>query len=933
MPKAAEQLFEQWQTQQDEQTALSLCETLEFSRQRDLIDEVGKRLAAAYASSPTMLLAIARMYLRVRRLGDAQGLLVAAGRISPKNGEVYRWLGEVLLRRGDANRASKVLERAVALGRHDQETAFWLKEAQKHVEVQEEGGPQAVVLALAKVLPPLSTPPGPPSTPPSAPGSVGRPPMPLPGVLPMPSPVPPARSSVRSPRVSTPSPGSVRAGVGATAPLTPPPASRMRTISLPPAPPPSRRPAVPPPLPTPQSKPPSAFVPSPSAENGSALPAFDLGSASRSPLAKASSVLGKLPSSRPPPHEVLQALAHTGVFETSADGKAAWAAAPRARVRFSFTLALLTIALIGAGAGFFVHMRNRREQRAAQAAELDTQVSEMLRGGHVGNLDGAEARLSRSFDLEPNNPDTALLWVRDRVFRSLATGNEEQGIDSSIAHARQAGVPEAALAFARVASFLAQNDTAGAIALLPQWDSQTKDEPYYQLLAGAALERAGDARAVERYQLATKLDPNLAPAQVLLARALLLRRAPEASGPNDADRGRGNELAQAFERHWPGRAEAAALRALGWAKDSLREELPPDLDQVTARRDELPIALKPVTSAVVALRSAPKNAADARTALEQGLLTADTPGMATWLGSLALRLNEESLARRAALRAIAFSAVYPPARILAARVALAQGRIDEAVTAMGELEPTSLEVAIVRSAAAYERLDASGLDLAFEALAPEWKSRGELAALAMAPSVLRGVRGFDAAKLRAVTSPEAAWGDLVAVDVALDNGNLGLAKDLLDKMGDWHDRPSRALRVARYLRYLEKTAEAEEPSQATLPLASPRVVTERCLLLLATGRGDDARTLLAKHATSLGPMGSWLGVYIDAEGPRSADARAHAALLDMPPSSSPLVFRVLAALALADVGDRRRGAPAVRALARDFPRNPDVLLAQKMLRR
>jgi hypothetical protein len=105
------------------------------------------------------------------------------------------------------------------------------------------------------------------------------------------------------------------------------------------------------------------------------------------------------------------------------------------------------------------------------------------------------------------------------------------------------------------------------------------------------------------------------------------------------------------------------------------------------------------------------------------------------------------------------------------------------------------------------------------------------------------------------------------------------------------------------------------------------------LVLLANNHPDEARALLAKHALVLGPMASWVSAYIDAEGPRGADARARAALLDPPAPTAPFGFRVLGALALADLGDRRRGAVVAKALAKDFPHNPDVALVLKTLRR
>src|SRR4051812_47098963 len=117
-------LIESWKRQPDEQNTILLCEQLGISGRNKLVDEVGKSASVKYASNPNVLVAIARMYMDATRLGDAQGLLVSAGKMAPKNAQVYRWLGEVLLKRGDALRASKVLERAVTLGLADEDTVF-----------------------------------------------------------------------------------------------------------------------------------------------------------------------------------------------------------------------------------------------------------------------------------------------------------------------------------------------------------------------------------------------------------------------------------------------------------------------------------------------------------------------------------------------------------------------------------------------------------------------------------------------------------------------------------------------------------------------------------------------------------------------------------------------------------------------------------------
>ena len=133
-------LVESWQRQPDERSTIALCEQLGGSGETQLVDQVGKRASVKFASNPTVLVAIARMYVAASRLGEAQGLLVSAGKMAPRDPEAFRWLGEVLLRRGDAERAAKVLEQAMALGRSDGETYWWSNQANSYLDLQKRSG-------------------------------------------------------------------------------------------------------------------------------------------------------------------------------------------------------------------------------------------------------------------------------------------------------------------------------------------------------------------------------------------------------------------------------------------------------------------------------------------------------------------------------------------------------------------------------------------------------------------------------------------------------------------------------------------------------------------------------------------------------------------------------------------------------------------------
>jgi hypothetical protein len=666
-------------------------------------------------------------------------------------------------------------------------------------------------------------------------------------------------------------------------------------------------------------------VPPAHARRDNGFPSFAMPGDQSANLVAHSSLPGHQPSRQLGPREVLGALQLTGVFEPSEGREAGtWDTPPKTRTRFSTTLIVLTAVVVGIGIGILLYVRDVRVKQADEAKKLNTEVAGLLRGGKIADLSTTETKLSQAFDLDPNSSQTALLWVTNRVLRLLEAEGESQGIDSALTRARQTGVAEPELAFGRIGSFIAQGDTAGAAALLPQWDGPAKKDAYYQLLAGVALERAGDLRAIERYQLATSLDPELLPAQIMLARAVIL----------EGDRLKGLELVRHIRSKWPNRAETSALSALAWARDPARGAAPLEAEQTKAHRDELPVALRAVPNAVEALQSMEKSALmDGKAAIVRALTSATTPAVATWLGSLALQMGDDALARRAALQAVAYSAIYPQARVLAARVALAGGRLDEALNAVAELDATLPDVAIVRASVAYERLDPEGVALALDTLTPEARTRPEMAALVKAVDVVRGNVVLDPTVLRAIASPEIAWGDVIAIDAALDSGNLTIANELIDRFRDAKDRPPRALRVARHLRYTERAADADAPSAIAASQPTARSVVERILVLLATNKGEDARAFVAKNAQVLGPMASWVLCYIDADGPRLAESRAKAALLEPPALSAPFLWRVITALAMGDLGDKKRGVPYVKNMVRSFPKNPDVLIANQAFRK
>ena len=142
-----------WRSRPDARVTIALCEALRSTPDVTLVEEVGSRAARDYAADAAVLLATARMYLAAQRLGDAQTVLVAAGKAAPRDPQVYRFLGEVLLRRGDADRAMRVLERAVHFGAADPETRLWSDRAKVFKSMQATSGMRAVANEVQRTDP------------------------------------------------------------------------------------------------------------------------------------------------------------------------------------------------------------------------------------------------------------------------------------------------------------------------------------------------------------------------------------------------------------------------------------------------------------------------------------------------------------------------------------------------------------------------------------------------------------------------------------------------------------------------------------------------------------------------------------------------------------------------------------------------------------
>lgn len=961
------------------------------------------------------LIMAARKFMDVERLDDAQSALLAAGRLQPREGEIYRWLGEVLLRRGDAERAEKVLEKAVQFGSRTNAIPV-LEHARGLIPTQQAAGEGAVADLVAQELSGRGigrrdiTGPFAGSrrlVPPESDGEIETA---IRGadalqaqienaLRPASEPrVPPAAASSRpkirrvsEPRVPVAAPSSSRRNAfqPPSEPRLPAPDSSRRNAFQPPSEPripspdSSRRNAIPsmpdhPPHDEIQLKAPTRALefdipgdptgpfPSQSLEVAAplssrpAMPARTQGQGflahDRAPESSRRGLEGPPshrayeppPSSNPIPllenlasqdvrlggaampeaRDVLDALESAGVYER--DNVAVPQVFPwtrpdkRVSKRSMGVLIGLAALLVVGGVTTFVMVTNARARDHLLAEQTLAQVDKDLDQGDTKLLDPAEKSIGKAFELESRSPHAAMTWLHERVVLGLLKGGQDIAFEDATSRAKEVGIEDKKLAFSFVASFLFQGDTAGAAATVAKWDQPCADDPWFQLLAGATFERAGDPRALERYSAAVRLAPDMVLAQILLNRAMAV----------DGDPKRAAELAKEIRIRQPNRIESAALVLLAWARDPNRGEPPAEAKEVMEQADALPLALRSVPYAARAILAIPKGMTDeARTSLQKGLGLADTPGMATWLGSIALVTGDEELARKAALSALSFSAVYPPARVLAARVALFAARLDEALKATEDLPPTSADVAIVTAAASYEKLDLEHMSRAFEGIDGEARKSPYVAPLLHGQALMMGkLDTLNEQKALEKSADEAPWADLVSIDWALDTGDVELAKKIA---ATWRGEPRamRAIRLARLARYDGRLEDAEKFSKAGLEAGTPtmRALSERVFTLVAAKKDAEALALFKTYPNVGGPIAKWLRAYATASHGKIEEAKGMVSSEDPPPSTAPLAARVIAAMAYAAMRDTKHGGDYAKAILATGYASPDAAYVAEKL--
>lgn len=1012
--QALDELVARWRKNPDPESTLALCAHLGTSHQAghptELLREVASLAETWHHDNHPVMLSVGRMYLDAGLLAEAQAALIQAGKVEPNDAEAYRYLGEVLLRRGDAIRSEKTLARAIHRGDQDPETRLWHERAVLYVALQKRQGLAAVADEVARAAPHQPSIPAPTlspfdrldrdaaataggnrtarrSRPPlAAPRASGRRRPATPGVrrrgstpppheaqllgtktepqdtLLMgrsPVPMPPLGAAARAPAPFFPSNnpaakptrtpakvvpravGPAGRAADARSDRTRPPVraelraslnDNLRELDAAAGAAPSSEAALDPfrgtfsDVPAPDSEPaaPAGAVPAPSSPAAATAPSSSAAQVDSAPPTSSKprpSRRAVADSASPTPEMVLAELSRVGLYEQDSTVVPAWEAAPQPTPRRLWIMAGALLLSAGLGVGGYRYALGVQAERAAQAQALGMRLASALDSGSRAQLRDSEVDFQTLFELDSRGQEPALLWLENRVLHTLLDDEPVSGIESALQRARAVGLDEHRLIFGRIASALAAGDLPGAGATIAQWDARAKGEPLYQLLAGVALERAGNPSALDRYVEAVRLQPDLKLAHALAARLALLQR-----GPLEAR----SLVEVACARLGPGPA-AHILRGLEWAAAPVADDEPPTL--ITPElADDLSPLLRDAASAVAAVWARREGRLEESSAgFERALGPSATPAMAAWIGYQALHAGDLEIARRAALKAVQLSALHEGSHALAARIALAEGRLDAAREAVRGVDPSSRDAVLIEAVSAYEGLRGSEVVRLLGPLTAEPGLEPTLDALKAAHKVIAGTWRVKDRALDQLSDEQRLWGAIIAVDLALDTGRLEAAEHIVK---GWDPKvPAHATRLMRLARYQGRGPVALELAKALLDakVATPRSVSELILAFVSEGRVAAATSALDDQKAAAAELAPWLDAIVEEARGRRPSAAKRVADLELPDKSQPLIEQTLALRALTAVKDRR-GKAYLAALERRFRGHPELALAADELR-
>lgn len=705
-----------------------------------------------------------RARLALGELLGAQASLLEAVKALPQRSEPFRWLGEVLLKRGDPARAMKVLDRALAFDPSDRaiselrtrasrllEVASGVADA-PHLEPTDEPTVQradlteqlrsmtaAVDAAAAKdrersrpVAPLRQNVPGPAPLPP-------RPMPPRPSAPSKPSQAsdipPPSRIPVEPrgvggaadlaldtagerKRPSGESTETVKPSVAAPErplPWAEPPTTKVESVG--------KLHAAEPPAPF---SAPDRFDERPTTKRDSSASLEVMASASKRPSSEPSDAAVGPPFEAPAedgPGEVdalLHMLRERGLFEPPGSEPAGWAGRAEVRAvkkaqgagtRIGVWLGAAWVLALLVAAGGWYGWRWHLERRGQQAAARVEKARELAWRGAPADLAKAELHLGEARELDPHAPSVPTLSLFVRAQRTLEDG-ELQGTALRLAIRRAEnveGVESAHLDAAQAVLAIAQGKREEARRAIEAAIEAKPEDGAIRYLAGRVEQHLDSGGARAHLEAAVQAD------SALVAPRLALAELRHEAGESAEALSLVDEVLSVHPEHlrarlwraWLSADSADPEEALS-ALDALEEKV----EAEGAATDRLLRAL--ARARLLRRQGQPEPAGEAiDAALTAG---ATEPRLLAWAAAEALRAGRPSRALSAARTALSGAPESMELRKLLARIELARRDGRGALSTLAELDSADREVATMRARAALLEGSEQTLRAALEAL-------------------------------------------------------------------------------------------------------------------------------------------------------------------------------------------------------------------------
>lgn len=452
---------------------------------------------------------------------------------------------------------------------------------------------------------------------------------------------------------------------------------------------------------------------------------------------------GAAPPAEPePPEEVLGLLARQGIFEPTQRSREGenWvpkSEAQRTGQRLGRSFAVSWLLALSAAGGAYYGFTVWLEARRGDASALIQKALSEVRDGEYESLLAAERHLTEARSLDPKRAETTEALLFVHAARALEDASGEMGyLRNSLARAKEKNVDKAVLSAAKALLSAYEGDAKAARAEAEVALKLGGDDARVLYLVGRLYQRAGLAEADALLSRATERDPELSLASLARGEIALEQGDPERA-KTLFEKARGSDGKELRAELWQIVVEAESQAPA--ALLTRLDALGPRIEHGSASDKLLAI------SARAGLLLARGDEKAAREVIQQGdaLRGVRAPELTALFAERALALGELDLAYRAARSALQTAPNVRRYRDTLVQILLRRGDGSAALAALAGLDADAGSLLVAKSRAALlegsrEALEEAKAKLSAYRATPAGKDDPDVAALLLRVDVRLG---------------------------------------------------------------------------------------------------------------------------------------------------------------------------------------------------